>query len=117
VNDTEQEQRSTNANWIIVRNAGKSWRVVKAIRGQLNLRKLGPTLGQLLGPGAAPFLVSFPHNPDFVGREVELASLHEMLQQRPGPVGIRPTVLVGLGGIGKTQLAPSYRPFHGCILK
>lgn len=56
----------------------------------------------------AHFLVPFPHNPDFVGRETELASLHDMLQQGKSIVGIRPTVLVGLGGIGKTQLAVEY---------
>jgi WD40 repeat protein len=60
----------------------------------------------------ARFLVPFPHNPDFVGREVELSSLHEMLQQKQSIVGIRPTVLVGLGGIGKTQLAVEYAHAH-----
>lgn len=54
------------------------------------------------------FLVPFPHNPDFVGRDEELSRLHEMLQQKQSIVGIRPTVLVGLGGIGKTQLAVEY---------
>jgi len=63
-------------------------------------------------PGATSFFVPFPHNPDFVGRDVELESLHGMLQQRQGPVGIRPTVLVGLGGIGKTQLAVEYAHAH-----
>lgn len=58
------------------------------------------------------FFVPFPHNPDFVGREVELASLHEMLQKKQSIVGIRPTVLVGLGGIGKTQLAVEYAHVH-----
>jgi hypothetical protein len=87
-------------------------RLVKAIRGQMSLRDLGPSFSQLLGPGAAPFFVPFPHNPDFVGRDVELAKLHEMLQAGQGPVGIRPTVLVGLGGIGKTQLAVEYAHAH-----
>jgi hypothetical protein len=58
------------------------------------------------------FLVPFPHNPDFVGRDEELASLHEMLQQKQSIVGIRPTVLIGLGGIGKTQLAVKYAHAH-----
>ncbi len=83
-------------------------RVVKAVRGQLNLRELGPMLSQLPSPEAAPFHVPFPHNPDFVGRDMELATLHEMLQQGQSPLGIRPMVLVGLGGIGKTQLAVAY---------
>ncbi len=58
------------------------------------------------------FFVPFPHNPDFVGRDVELTALHDMLQQSNSPVGIRPTVLVGLGGIGKTQLAVEYAHAH-----
>ncbi len=58
------------------------------------------------------FWVPFPHNPDFVGRDTELAELHKMLKQGQSPVGIRPTVLVGLGGIGKTQLAVEYAHAH-----
>jgi hypothetical protein len=61
---------------------------------------------------SARFLVPFPHNPDFVGRDEELSSLHEMLQQKQSIVGILPTVLVGLGGIGKTQLAVEYAHAH-----
>jgi hypothetical protein len=41
-----------------------------------------------------------------------LSSLHEMMQQGQSIVGIRPTVLVGLGGIGKTQLAVEYAHAH-----
>jgi hypothetical protein len=58
------------------------------------------------------FTVPFPPNPDFVGRDEELARLHEMVSQGDSPVGIRPTVLVGLGGIGKTQLAAEYAHRH-----
>lgn len=60
----------------------------------------------------ARFLLPFPHNPDFVGRETELSNLHELLQHGGSIVGIRPTVLVGLGGIGKTQLAAEYAHAH-----
>lgn len=56
----------------------------------------------------APFLVPFPRNPDFVGRTSELEELHRQLVQDGSPVGIRPTGVVGLGGIGKTQLAVEY---------
>ena len=49
----------------------------------------------------------FPRNPDFVGRTDDLARLHATLQQRE-PVGIRPAGLIGMGGIGKTQLAVEY---------
>lgn len=70
-----------------------------------------PPLGQVKNT-YSQFLVPFPRNPDFVGREKEISSLHEMLQQGQSPVGIRPTVLVGLGGIGKTQLAVEYAHAH-----
>jgi WD40 repeat protein len=60
----------------------------------------GPTL-------AAPFSVPFPRNPDFVGRDEDLARLHASLSGS-GPVGIRPAGLTGMGGIGKTQLAVEY---------
>ncbi|MCL4528588.1 MAG: DUF4062 domain-containing protein, partial [Chloroflexi bacterium] len=73
---------------------------------------LGETFTEIIRRGttsiAKTFLVPFPHNPDFVGRDEDLAALHTMLQQSNSPVGIRPTVLVGLGGIGKTQLAVEY---------
>ena len=55
----------------------------------------------------APFLVPFPRNLDFVGRDGDLARLHACLSG-PGPVGIRPAGLTGMGGIGKTQLAVEY---------
>jgi WD40 repeat protein len=95
-------------------------RVVAAVRGELRLRDVGPQLSRLWKPEEAPFLVPFPRNPDFVGREEDLATLHEMVCQGDSPacdersriVGIRPTVLVGLGGIGKTQLAVEYAHAH-----
>jgi WD40 repeat protein len=58
------------------------------------------------------FFVPYPHNPDFVGRQEELETLHQLIHQSTSPVGIRPTVLVGLGGIGKTQLAVEYAHAH-----
>jgi WD40 repeat protein len=54
-----------------------------------------------------PFLVPFPRNADFVGRDEDLARLHACLSGS-GPVGIRPAGLTGMGGIGKTQLAVEY---------
>src|SRR5262249_34061941 len=57
----------------------------------------------------APFLVPFPRNGDFVGRDGDLARLHASLSgSGAGPVGIRPAGLTGMGGIGKTQLAVEY---------
>jgi WD40 repeat protein len=71
---------------------------------------LGPKPGQPPTPAAeAPFLVPFPRNGDFVGRDGDLRRLHVCLfQSAAGPVGIRPAGLTGMGGIGKTQLAVEY---------
>jgi len=55
----------------------------------------------------------FAPNPDFVGREKELADLHRLLA--PGtPVALtQPTrSITGLGGVGKTQLALQYAHLH-----
>jgi tetratricopeptide (TPR) repeat protein len=49
----------------------------------------------------APFLVPFPPNPDFVGREAELGKIRDGLLA----ASARPLVIVGIGGIGKTSLA------------
>ena len=54
------------------------------------------------------FFIPFPRNPDFVGREHELAQLHAALGGADEPVGITPAGLTGMGGIGKTQLAVEY---------
>ncbi len=61
----------------------------------------------------APFIVPFPRNGDFVGRDGDLARLHGSLSgSGAGPVGIRPAGLTGMGGIGKTQLAVEYVHRH-----
>jgi WD40 repeat protein len=57
----------------------------------------------------APFLVPFPRNGDFVGRDGDLARLRDSLTESDArPVGIRPAGLTGMGGVGKTQLAVEY---------
>jgi hypothetical protein len=61
----------------------------------------------------APFLVPFPRNGDFLGRDGDLMRLHATLSaSAAGPVGIRPAGLTGMGGIGKTQLAVEYVHRH-----
>jgi hypothetical protein len=68
-----------------------------------------------VAPPAAevPFIVLFPRNADFVGREGDLLRLHASLSGAgAGPVGIRPAGLTGMGGIGKTQLAVEYVHRH-----
>ena len=66
--------------------------------------------GETTSPDA-PFHVPFPRNKGFVGREDDLARLHDLLQ-RDGTVGVRPAALTGMGGIGKTQLAVQYAFVH-----
>jgi WD40 repeat protein len=57
----------------------------------------------------APFIVPFPRNVEFVGRDSDLTRLHAQLSgPGAGPVGIRPAGLTGMGGIGKTQLVVEY---------
>jgi WD40 repeat protein len=71
---------------------------------------VGPARSKVEAAAAeAPFIVPFPRNPDFVGRETDLKRLHASLSgPASGPVGIRPAGLTGMGGIGKTQLAVEY---------
>ncbi len=57
----------------------------------------------------ASFIVPFPRNGEFVGRDGDLQRLHAQLSgPGSGPVGIRPAGLTGMGGIGKTQLVVEY---------
>ena len=75
---------------------------------QLMLVGPAPGTAATADPGAL-FIVPFPRNPDFVGRDVDLTRLHANLRGSvAGPVGIRPAGLTGMGGIGKTQLAVEY---------
>lgn len=67
----------------------------------------GALVASARGASAASFHVPFPHNKQFVGREVEIADLHALLQEDVA-VGVCPTMLSGMGGIGKTQLAVEY---------
>ena len=53
------------------------------------------------------FYVPFPRNEKFVGRNDDLDRLHAALQSGV-TVGVRPAMLSGMGGIGKTQLAVEY---------
>jgi tetratricopeptide (TPR) repeat protein len=53
-------------------------------------------------PSAAPFVVPYPRNLLFTGRDAELARIGELLD---GGAGL---AVVGTGGLGKTQLAAEY---------
>ena len=88
------------------------------------LRSLAPSRKGPPSPDPSPpgtngprLLINFPRNPGFLGREDELTRLHAALSgsgSGSGPVGIRPAGsaraagLIGMGGIGKTQLAVEY---------
>jgi WD40 repeat protein len=90
-------------------------KLLDALRGVRRLPDAGPFLSERGRPAAAPespFTVPFMRNPDFVGRQEDLARLHAALMGDV-PVGIRsavtvPAGLIGMGGIGKTQLAVEY---------
>jgi WD40 repeat protein len=62
-------------------------------------------------PPESTFTVPFPRNPDLVGREEDLEKLHASLTGHP-PGEARPCGLIGMGGIGKTQLAVEYAYRH-----
>jgi hypothetical protein len=57
------------------------------------------------------FLVPFPSNEKFVGRDDDLKRLHVALISG-ATIGVRPAMLSGMGGIGKTQLAVEYAYRH-----
>ena len=92
-------------------------RLVTVLKGQQYRTALGPPLGALLGL-EAPTNFIYPKNYHFVGREQELAQLHELLDEAIilGVSAARPdlrqgpnlTGLTGLGGVGKTQLVVEY---------
>jgi predicted ATPase len=47
-------------------------------------------------------MVSFTRNPNFVGRQDEIAKLEELITMQDNP---RKLAITGLGGVGKTQVA------------
>jgi tetratricopeptide (TPR) repeat protein len=50
---------------------------------------------------------------NFVGREADLAKLHELLQKQAGQSGDLPRLLiVGMAGVGKSELARQYGKLH-----
>jgi nucleoside phosphorylase len=56
----------------------------------------------------SPWMIPFPRNPFFTGREDMLRLLHEQLQRNKTLALSQPKAISGLGGIGKTQLAIEY---------
>lgn len=70
------------------------------------LAKVIPTLTPRTSTAVFPdhFLVPYPRQLQFIGREEELKALHEKLSQANGKI----VALTGMGGIGKTALAVQY---------
>jgi TIR domain/NB-ARC domain len=52
--------------------------------------------------------IPYPRNSFFMGRETELAQVHQHLQAGQAAALSQPQAISGLGGIGKTQLALEY---------
>lgn len=71
-----------------------------------------PQLGELAEPGPLPpnALVPYHRNDDFTGRESILLRLADLLllQQDADGASTRAVVMMGMGGLGKTQLAVEY---------
>jgi tetratricopeptide (TPR) repeat protein len=66
-------------------------------------------------PTALPPVWNLPwrRNPDFTGREAELAALAAQLERTPGAVAVtQAQAIQGVGGIGKTSLAVEYAYRH-----
>lgn len=57
---------------------------------------------------ASPWYVPFQRNPFFTGRAEILTLLHQQMQQKRSAILTQSQALVGLGGIGKTQIALEY---------
>jgi hypothetical protein len=83
----------------------------EALAPELVLREGIAASAVRIGAAGPPFLVPFARNPGFVGRAADLVKLHGLLQ-RGEAVGVRPAMLTGMGGIGKTQLAVEYVHAH-----
>jgi len=72
-------------------------------------------LGRRRFPTALPPVWNLPwrRNPDFTGREAELAALAAQLEGTPGTVAVtQAQAIQGAGGIGKTSLAVEYAYRH-----
>jgi len=69
-----------------------------------NLQEEGQDAGQILDT-KSHWTVPFGRNKDFVGRESVLVRLVEELQPRSNEDDCQRVAIVGLGGVGKTQIA------------
>ena len=77
-------------------------------------------LGYTKGDRIPFFHIPYIRNPFFTDREDILAQLHELLALRKSRAPLLPQALVGLGGVGKTQIAIEYayrfmREYHTVV--
>jgi hypothetical protein len=60
-------------------------------------------------------ILPFPRNPAFYGRGSELQSIKDELDQDPKTLQYKILALIGMGGVGKTQIALSYAYYRADI--
>ena len=80
---------------------------------QAVLEELHPGILAIAAPNEtardeAPWMVPYPRNPYFTGRDDILATLHRQLSDRSAAALSQTQAINGLGGIGKTQTAVEY---------
>ncbi|KAJ5710116.1 hypothetical protein N7493_009708 [Penicillium malachiteum] len=69
----------------------------------------GPATATVVSDGSLPcIIIPFPRNTAFYGRELELKSIKDALDQNPKALEYKILALIGMGGVGKTQIALNY---------
>lgn len=79
-----------------------------ARRLELNPQEARQLLEASLTVHPLPFLLPYPRNPLFTGREEILQALHRQLDTNQAIALTQSSALHGLGGVGKTQIALEY---------
>jgi hypothetical protein len=91
----------------VARSAAGGWGLLQSPVGAPAARPIYLTRPAHVLRAVAPFDVPFPEDDAFVGRQAELDAVHKLLASAR-KVGIHPTGLTGMGGVGKTALAVQY---------
>jgi tetratricopeptide (TPR) repeat protein/transcriptional regulator with XRE-family HTH domain len=113
VADQLKVSRLTIHGWEATRNRPQNKAQVLALARvlRLNDREARQLLEASFTAPAPHWVVPYPRNPLFTGREDMLAQVHSELTAQQ-PVAVTSWALSGLGGIGKTQLALEYAYRH-----